>query len=125
MSEELIECPFCSDKNIGIGSDGNGGWYIDCGRKHIVHFLRCAKEDAIQRWNTRHAEDALKAENRELRRHCRWRKNLLLQCAKLSRLCFPKKDYSKESLFKIINQIYMLVSATDDAPDTEKGCKDE
>lgn len=62
---DLEPCPFCSDKNIAIGSDGNGGQYIDCGRKHIVHFINCTKEEAINLWNTRPAEDA---KDREIER---------------------------------------------------------
>lgn len=67
--------------------------------------------------------ERLLAENYKYRILCYQRKNLLQECSKLSKLCFPKKDYSKESLFKIINQIYMLVSGEDDAPDTKKGEK--
>ena len=69
MSEKLKPCPFCQNKNIAIGSDGNGGQYIDCGRKHIVHFINCTKEEAINLWNTRPEEDQLKAENEALIRY--------------------------------------------------------
>jgi hypothetical protein len=68
--------------------------------------------------------ERLLAENYKYRILCHHRKNLLQECSKLSKLLFPKKDYSKESLFKIINQIYMLVSGVDDAPDTDKGEND-
>lgn len=67
--------------------------------------------------------ERLQAENHEYRILYYRYKNLLNECIKLSKLCFPKKHYSKESLFKIIDKIYMLVLAVDDAPDTKKGEK--
>lgn len=130
MSKELRECPFCQSR---------AEHYSFNYRIHTVrccHCLAdCGEHDNPERaafvWNTRPNEEALKAENERLRAEnrmfrtlCRRRNNLLQECSKLSRLLFPKKDYSKESLFKIINQIYMLVSGVDDAPDTKKGEKD-
>lgn len=67
MSKELRACPFCGDKNTNIGSDGYGGWYIDCSRMHIFHYCKCSEEHAIQLWNTRPAENALRSENARLK----------------------------------------------------------
>lgn len=71
--------------------------------------------------------ERLIAENRELRALRRRHRELLYQCVGLSKRCFPKKDYNKESLFKILDQIYLLASSVDDddIDTSEKGGEDE
>lgn len=67
MSEELKPCPFCGENVWTI--------YAGCGEDHSVVCENCeaespiakSAEDAVKEWNTRPAEDALKAEVERLR----------------------------------------------------------
>lgn len=111
MSEELRECPFCQDKNTAIGSDGNGGQYIDCGRKHIVHFINCTKEEAISIWNTRPAEEGLKA--------MVWRLTQALESIAKNAEFWDDEDDSLAVIHRICKR------ALSYNPDTEKGEEDE
>lgn len=74
MSEELKPCPFCEGEEIEIAPGLKDDWYIGC--LTCDYQIRCkhsTEEDTVRYWNTRPAEDALKAENErmkeELARH--------------------------------------------------------
>lgn len=66
MSEELRECPFC---HTGKGKATYAGVkrYIYCDKCHVRTLTYDTIEEAITAWNTRPAEDALKAENESLK----------------------------------------------------------
>ena len=70
--EDLKACPFCKCTEIVAGKDYTRGNYrVDC--LGCSAFITAPSlELAIQYWNTRPIEDALRAELAALREHVRW-----------------------------------------------------
>lgn len=65
---ELQPCPFCGSNDIEVKQYYNDGWYWfvtckNCKAEKIHQF----KGVAIQEWNTRYADDALRAEVKRMK----------------------------------------------------------
>lgn len=126
MSEELRECPFCgkSDKvTIYTDSMAHRGellWIrygVKCKRCHFWIPTYAKKEAAIHKWNSRPAEEALKA---EIARYRRALYNLKEDCAQ--RKHFAVSDEEKMFLYETISHID---AELDFNTDTGKGGEDE
>lgn len=114
MSEKLRECPFCENKDV-ILSDyslvGNATcWRITCLHCRLV-MSGVNKQLLINLWNTRPAEDALKAEVGGLTQ-------ALESIAKNSEF-WDDEDDSLAVIYRICKR------ALSDHPDTGKGGEDE
>lgn len=70
MSEELRECPFCNHDALIVAyihhRHGTKIYHGECNVCGAESKACDSKEEAIKAWNTRPAEDALKAENQRL-----------------------------------------------------------
>ncbi len=61
MSKELKPCPFCGSTATMRGGGDRASWIICDNKKcSATQGLEFTGENAVQMWNTRHAEDALK-----------------------------------------------------------------
>ena len=68
MSKELRECPFCGGEDVEYLPDGFGNWLVGCVTcDYRIQCVSCTEDEAIRYWNTRPAEDALRAENERLK----------------------------------------------------------
>lgn len=64
---ELKNCPFCGSEDVEHLPDGFGNWLVGCVTcDYRIQCVSCTEDEAIGYWNTRPAEDALRAENKEL-----------------------------------------------------------
>lgn len=72
MSKELESCPFCGETDLNkVKRLHLVGWlyWIECKSCACTRVMSFeSMDDAIRRWNTRPAEDALKAENERLKK---------------------------------------------------------
>lgn len=66
MSDELKPCPFCGGEAV-LNTESFSGVEVFCIDCIIGTGTRSSIRDAINMWNTRPAEDALKAENERLK----------------------------------------------------------
>lgn len=68
---ELTHCPFCGSDGVEMESDGHGGWWFFCHKchtdVHMPYIPKRRREQCVEQWNTRPAEDALKAEVERLK----------------------------------------------------------
>ena len=129
MSKELKPCPFCGGEDTEIAPGLKGDWYIGCLTcNYQIRCEDCTEEDTVRYWNTRPAEDALKAENERL-------KEALIQIGismlysddenadNIFRLC---KKYVADDLNKAyVDMLADEIEELDNNPDTEKGEEDE
>lgn len=70
MSEELKPCPFCGNsEDLTVTRINNSTGYrrIECKKCDYNRYIYGTKQDAIRKWNTRPAEEALKAEVERLK----------------------------------------------------------
>ena len=63
MNEDLKPCPFCLSKAILRNNPRGDMYWIDCGH-NPTHCQTASdkREQVVELWNTRPAEDALRAE---------------------------------------------------------------
>lgn len=134
MSDELHECPFCgkSDKVIiyteSMMQHGEILWTrygVKCKRCHFEMPTYTKKAVAIHKWNTRPAEDALKAEVEELSGYVKQFRETLAEVAKMA------NNSEQEQIFEkcrdALRDVYLEEIFRDKfdkilhAPDTEKG----
>ena len=67
-SEELKPCPFCGGEDTELAPGVDNDWYVGCLTcNYKIHCLDCTEDEVIRYWNTRPAEDTLKAENESLK----------------------------------------------------------
>lgn len=83
MTKKLKRCPFCGEKAI-LEKDGRG-FRVICSRDNeeymgnlVVGTEWYTKEEyAIETWNTRPAEDSLRKEIKELKKHLKRAENII------------------------------------------------
>ena len=86
MTDELKPCPFCNSamyaEDATFFRDRTGGdlWIVSCPRCEYALPSRVKREDAIAAWNTRPAEDALRARIAELEQQIKKRAHSLTAC---------------------------------------------
>lgn len=100
-------CPFCNGEDVEIVPDGHG-WNVGClPCDYKIHVADCTEAEAIRFWNTRPAEDALKAVNERLRekitRYRRALHNLKEDCQR--RMKWTSISHEKLFLNKAITHI--------------------
>ncbi|MBO7330062.1 MAG: Lar family restriction alleviation protein [Lentisphaeria bacterium] len=112
MSEELKPCPFCGqDVSIGPVDDCTHYWYVCCEDCDITRFIFGSKQESIKIWNTRPAEDALKAEVERLTQ--------ALEAIAKNAEFWDDWDDSLAVIYRICRR------ALSDNPDTGEGVEDE
>lgn len=68
MSDQLKPCPFCGSTATMRGGSDRASWIICDNKKcSATQGLELSGKNAVQMWNHRHAEDALKAEVERLK----------------------------------------------------------
>jgi hypothetical protein len=112
MSEELRECPFCGSTATMRGGSDRASWIICDNKKcSATQGLELSGKNAVQMWNTRHTEDALKAEVGRL-------KKALGDIATGCRPCTPDEAFIFVDVAKSIAKAAL-------ATETAKGGDDE
>jgi Lar family restriction alleviation protein len=130
MSKDLKPCPFCGGEDTEIAPGLKGDWYIGCLTcNYQIRCEDCTEEDTVRYWNTRPAEDALKAENERLTEVLELFRKTLADVAKMA------INSDQEQIFEkcrdVLRDIYLEEKFRESFdkilhnPDTEKGGEDE
>ena len=129
MSENLNPCPFCGGEDLSVHFDDGFSCYVwcgDCGSK--TDNRHPTKKEAIKAWNTRPAEDALKAEVERLKNELGIQKNLTGQMCFENKRAYNEVEEWKKMFYDLCDKQAGI--STDPKvivinPDTGKGGEDE
>lgn len=68
LQKELLKCPFCGSDDLSVHLDDGFSYYVWCGNcGSLTDNDHLTEKEVIEAWNTRPAEDALKAEIERLK----------------------------------------------------------
>lgn len=109
--DELKPCPFCKAEPL---SENNRRFFLkhklDCFLAHPMHNANCdlvstgSIADHIEAWNTRPAEDALKAENEKLKSDLEIQKNLTKQMCFENNRAYQETEKWKKMFYDLIKK---------------------
>lgn len=132
---DLKACPFCGSGAIEVSAweDHTTIGCLDC--DYGIRCQDCDEEDAVDWWNTRPAEDALKAEVEKLKSDLAIQKNLTNQACFESNRAYQETEKWKKRFYDLIDKQSSVstdpkviivgkdINVPANAPDTNVGTK--